>query len=134
MPTYLYACQPCGKRIETQRRIAERDDSPSCPGCGGPTERRIVATMVSVFNPYRAVAFDKESGERPMIRSRAEHEAFLRRNGYEEVGNDTSMAPRSSEELAHRRTEKLKEEAEARAQPAFEFNPDTHEATLEATP
>ena len=134
MPTYVYACPGCEKRIETHRRIAERDDCPVCTGCGGPTERRITATMVSVFNPYRAVAIDKESGERPVIRSRAEHEAFLRRNGYEEVGNDTSMAPRSQEEVAHRRVEKLKEENEARNQPAFAFNPDTHEATLEATP
>lgn len=82
--------------------------------------------MVSVFNPYRAVAEDKESGERPMIRTRAEHEAFLARNGYEEVGNDASMAPLPAEEIAYRHKEALK----AQGDTEFEFNELTHEAQL----
>lgn len=130
MPTYTYACSECGKRQEAVRRIAERDDCPKCDRCYGPTERRITATMVSVFTPYRAVAADKDSGERPLIRSKAEHESFLRRNGYEEVGTDKSMAPPSMEEFQHRRAAKLKEEAEARAVPDFNLNEDTLEATL----
>lgn len=129
MPTYVYACTACRRRIEAVRRVAGRDECPAC-ACGAPTERRIVPTMVSVFTPYRAVAFDKETGERPLIKSRAEHEAFLRRNGYEEVGNDASMAPLPQEEAAYRRKQKLKEEAEARAQPAYDFDPDTHHAQL----
>ncbi len=123
MPTYLYACPICRKRQEAVRRIADRDDSPRC--CGGVlTERRITATMVSVFTPYRAVAADKDSGERPFIRSKAEHEAFLRRNGYEEVGNDRSFAPPSHEEIAARAQDKR----------AADVPYTLNEETLEATP
>ena len=128
MPTYTYACTGCGARTEALRTIAERDDCPACPACLQRTERRITATMVSVFTPYRAVAEDKDSGERPLIRSRAEHEAFLRRNGYEEVGNDKSMAPLSQEEVKHNRAAKLKEAASDDIQ--FDFNEESHEATL----
>lgn len=135
MPTYVYACGPCKKRIETHRRIAQRDDCPPCPACGGATERQITATMVSVFSPYKAVAADKETGLRPFIKTRAEHEAFLRRNGYEEVGNDKSMAPPSREEFLAKRAAKLKEEAAAAAAvPPLDFNPDTQELSVEATP
>ena len=122
MPTYVYSCPICRKRQEAVRRIAERDDAPRC--CGGVlTERRITATMVSVFSPYQAIAADKESGERPLIRTRAEHEAFLRRNGYEEVGNDRSMAPPSAEEIAARAAEQRTEEV------PYTLNEETMEAT-----
>jgi len=123
VPTYLYFCNQCAKRQDAFRRIAERDDCPAC-ACGAATERRITATMVSVFSPYRSVAADKESGERPIIRSQAEHNAFLARNGYEEVGNDKSMAPKHPEEIAARRAVALNEQSAD----AFDFNHDTHEA------
>ena len=130
MPTYEYRCEN-GHRQDAVRRVTERDNCPPCK-CGAPTERRITPTMVSVFTPYRAVAVDKESGERPLIRSQAEHRAFLARNGYEEVGNDKSMAPLPTEEVRHRRAEKIKE---YQADPNIEYNfdPITHEATQKAT-
>lgn len=140
MPTYVYACG-CGTRTEAVRRIDDRDDCPPCRTCGGATERRITATMVAVFQPYVTPCFDKESGERMRINSASEHRAFLARNGLEEVGNDKSMAPRPPEEIAQRRREKLKElAADGIKSPSFEFDPDTHEASLttaahvEATP
>lgn len=79
--------------------------------------------MVSVFQPYKTVAWDKEQGGPITIRNRGEHEAFLKRNGYEEVGNDQSMAPLPQEEVEYRRKQALKEEA-----PVFEFDPDTQTA------
>ena len=85
-------------------------------------ERRIVAPAVQVFAGYRAVAAEKDGGERPMIRTKAEHEAFLRRNDYVEVGNDKSMAPRSNAELKAR--------AHARAQEAQTDAPTFNEADL----
>lgn len=88
-------------RQDAYRKIDERHDAPTCK-CGERTELRITATMVSVFNPYMPVAADKEDGKHRMVRTKAEHEAFLRRNGYEEVGNDKSVAPKSSEEIAER--------------------------------
>lgn len=130
MPTYVYECRSgCSKRIEAVRRIAERADAPACQ-CGSATDLRITPTMVSVFSPYRAVAEDKESGKRPVIRSKAEHEAFLRRNGYEEVGNDASMAPRLPEEIAARRAELQR----AQESTTFDFDPDTQTAQQEAAP
>lgn len=103
MPTYVYKCGECGRRQEAIRTIAERHDAPKCAACYGPTALRITATMVSVFQPYRTAAVDKDAGKRISIRNKAEHEAFLRRNGYEEVGNDPSMKPVTHEEDAERR-------------------------------
>lgn len=102
MPTYAYSCLECGKGQEAFRTIAERHDAPKCLRCYGKTELRIVPTMVAVFNAYMPVAGEKEGGERRPIRTKAEHEAFLRRNGYEEVGNDKSMAPPPREEIPER--------------------------------
>lgn len=94
MPIYRYLCK-CGKVRDEFRKIADRDNSPICHG---PMERRIVPTMVQVFTPYQAVAFD-EDGKRPFIRSSREHRDFLRRNNFEEIGNDSSMAPKPPREL-----------------------------------
>lgn len=127
IPTYEYRCTSCTKTTDAVRRIAERDEAPRCSLCYAPTVRRITATMVSVFTPYQAVAEDKDSGRRPLIKSRAEHEAFLRRNGYEEVGNDKSCAPPSAEEVAARRAEQRTEEV------TFDLNTETHEAQLQQT-
>lgn len=45
-------------------------------------------TAVSAFTPYRAIG-----GDRRWIANHDEHRAFLREFNYEEVGNDSSMAP-----------------------------------------
>ena len=131
MPVYVYRCGTCQAKGTAYRTIAERDLCPTCTQCGAATEKIITPTMVAVFTPYRAVAEDKDSGKRPIIRTRAEHDAFLRRNGYEEVGNDRSMAPRAPEEIQQRRAEKLKEEQAALEQPTFDFDPETHFAQSE---
>lgn len=131
MPTYVYRCKLCGFQGDAFRKMVDRDQAPRCLSkgpCLGETERRITATMVSVFSPYRAVAVDKETGERPQINSRAEHEAFLRRNGYEEVGNDKSMAPPSREQFMAERARKLKEQVEPAT---FDFDESTHHAQME---
>ena len=118
MPIYTFACSHCAALIDAWRAIDDRDRSPTgqCPRCGYSSvvfERQIVAPAVQVFAGYRAVAAEKDGGERPMIRTRAEHEAFLRRNDYVEVGNDKRMAPLSNEELKHRARERAKEAATA---------------------
>lgn len=125
MPIYTFRCPSCSVRQDAFRKIAERNDCPACEKCGGPTERRITATMVSVFQPYMTVAFDKETGKPMHIRNQDEHRAFLQRNGFEEVGNDPSVAPPSFEEFQARREQKLKEQA---ADPDFQFNDTTQEA------
>ena len=107
MPIYSYICSICGEKEDAFRKIAEMDDAPL--HCSTPMERRITATMIAPgFTPYRAIAVDKEVGKRPFIRSRDEHRAFLARNGYQEVGNDKSMAPPSREEIMDRKPEPAK--------------------------
>lgn len=132
MPVYEYRCMNCGKTTDAVRRVDDRDDCPHCSLCCAPTVRRITPTMISVFTPYRAVAVEKESGECPVIRNAAEHQAFLARNGYEEVGNDKSMAPLPQEEARHRRVEKIKE-MQADSGCEYTFDPVTHEAIPKPT-
>lgn len=91
MPIYRYRCGVCKRTQDEFRTIDQRDQYPACHDA---MERVIMPTMVSVFKPYTTAAIDKDRGERIVIKSQDEHRAFLRRNGYEEVGNDRSMAPR----------------------------------------
>lgn len=100
MPIYRYECPFCKHEQDEYRKISERHYAPRCHGN---MELKILPAMVSVFNTYQTVAHDKETGKPMKICSRAEHAAFLRRNGYEEVGNDRSMAPKSDEELTEAR-------------------------------
>lgn len=124
MPTYEYRCLHCSKLTEAVRRIAERDDCPRCSLCCAPTVRRITATMLASFTPYKTVVCDKEAGRPMVIRNAAEHRAFLARNGFEEVGNDRSMAPPSPEEVQQRTLEQQDLDEHT-----FNFDETTHEAT-----
>lgn len=84
MPLYRYRCE-CGRVSDEYRRVNDRDRAPECHGL---MQRVITPTMVSVFNSYLPVAAEKDGGEVRPIKNKKEHEAFLRRNGYEELGND----------------------------------------------
>lgn len=126
IPLYHYSCTACAAIGTAVRTIAERNRCPTCTQCGKATEKILTPTMVSVFTPYTTVAHDKETGRVVQIRDQAEHRSFLARNGYEEVGNDKSMAPLSEEEHAHRRAEKLKDQGS----PVFDFDETTHHAQL----
>lgn len=44
--------------------------------------------VVPDINPYNTVAADKETGKRVHVAGRKQHREFLRRNGYEEIGNE----------------------------------------------
>ena len=59
--------------------------------------RVITPTMVSVFNGYVPIAAEKEDGSIRPIRNKKEHEAFLNRNGYEELGNEAPKILRREE-------------------------------------
>lgn len=126
MPLYRYFCKICRARRDEFRKIDARDDAPTCHDRR--MQRLIMPTMVATFAPYTTVAYDKETGKRMKIRTQDEHRAFLARNGYEEVGNDQSMAPLPTEEVAYQRRQKLKEER-SNPEPDFEFDTSTHEAT-----
>lgn len=110
MPLYTYKCDSCGKPHEAVRTIDTRHDSPIC--CGTPTRKTLNRPFVRVFTPYRTVALDQERGKCLDINSIEEHQAFLRRNGYEEVGDDPSMAPPPVEEVAEKQDRERKELAQ----------------------
>lgn len=44
--------------------------------------------IIKDIEPYKTVAAEKATGKQIRIGSRREHKEFLRRNGYEEIGND----------------------------------------------
>lgn len=53
-------------------------------------------TVFGDLPEYRTAAADKATGKRMVIGGRRQHREFLRRNGYEEVGNEY-VAPRREE-------------------------------------
>lgn len=66
----------------------------------GPRHNADAAPMVIGDLPeYRTAAADKAMGKRMVIGGRRQHREFLRRNNYEEVGNERVMPRR--EELSH---------------------------------
>lgn len=87
MPLYSYACD-CGAKTEAYRTVKSRKRGPK--HCEKPMQLEITGThyIQGSFTPYQAIGRG-----RPVIKTRAEHQAYLRRNGYEEVGNDPSFAP-----------------------------------------
>lgn len=87
MPLYAYVCD-CGHRAEEYRTVKSRKRGPK--HCGKTMKIEITGThqLIGVFQPYRAIGRG-----RPWISTRKEHRDYLRQNGYEEVGNDSSMAP-----------------------------------------
>lgn len=72
-------------------------------------EKKSGIQIIPDIEPYKAVATDVATGKPPVITSRSRHREFLRRNGYEEVGNEM---PRSN--LPEPRLKGLKEELAAR--------------------
>lgn len=61
---------------------------PQC-SCFGIMRRLIEAPMVAPdIGAYQAVAIDVATGKPPVINSRSAHRDFLKRNGYQEVGNE----------------------------------------------
>ncbi len=105
MPTYAWRCNSCGREFEAWSKIAQRDEPQY--HCETQATRILNAPMVApLFESYRAIGRG-----RPWIRTKTEHKAYLRENNYEEVGNDSSMAPpkMSDEEFRHHQSAHLKE-------------------------
>ena len=96
--------------MDAHRRVEDRNEAPECHG---PMQRVLTSFRVSVFQPYVTVCHDKDSGKPMRIRNRSDHEAFLRRNGLEEVGNDRRYAPKSEEEVAHSHKQQKQESESA---------------------
>lgn len=84
---YEYQCEKCGEKKEAVRSVKNRRRAPK--HCGKSMTLQVTASyhVWGVFEPYRAIGRG-----RPMINTRQQHKNYLRQNGYEEVGNDQSMA------------------------------------------
>lgn len=63
--------------------------------------------IIKDIDPYKPVAADKETGERPVIGGRRQHRDFLRKNGYFEIGN-SFVEPRREESSASDRVADIK--------------------------
>lgn len=87
MPLYEYECD-CGTKKEAVRTVANRRRAPK--HCGKSMTLQVTASyhVWGAFHEYRAIGRG-----RPLIKTRQQHKDYLRQNGYEEVGNDQSMAP-----------------------------------------
>lgn len=110
MSTYLYECPKCAKRFDVIKPMAE--SSRTEYHCATEAQRVFTAPhVIGVFEPYRSMGPDRQ-----WIHTRQEHKDFLRRYGYEEVGNDPSMAPPdiSDAEFEYNRDQQLKELARDR--------------------
>jgi putative FmdB family regulatory protein len=90
MPLYSFCCPDCGKIESVFRKIDERNNSLHCSYCFREDIPRIIeAPMVAPdIGAYQAVAVDVATGKAPVINSRSSHREFLKRNGYQEVGNE----------------------------------------------
>jgi putative FmdB family regulatory protein len=44
MPIYEFKCEKCGEEFETMSKVSDRDSSPECKKCKGPTKRKISKT------------------------------------------------------------------------------------------
>lgn len=87
MPIYPHHCESCGSETEVYRTIKDIDDAPL--HCKKPMTRTIGRThVIADIQPYTTVAADKETKKRVRINSRSQHREFLRKNGYEELGNE----------------------------------------------
>lgn len=88
MPLYDLRCADCGTEDERVIPLADYHKAIPC-GCGGAMFRVIRPLQImGDIEPYQAVAVDVATGKPPIITSRAQHREFLKRNGYEEVGNE----------------------------------------------
>jgi hypothetical protein len=84
-------CDTCANEEDIFRPLARIDELPDC--CGVTMHRKICAPMVIAdIQPYQSMGIDVATGKAPVITSRSEHRAYLRRNGYVEVGNEMPKA------------------------------------------
>lgn len=91
-------CSKCGSFFKNWRLdIVECCGKPmsilSEPKLGGVKPTKLVHYIQPDIHPYQAMAHD-HTGKAPMITSRKEHREFLKRNGYQEIGNEMPKATR----------------------------------------
>jgi len=50
MPTYVYACEECGKTYEVNASIKEKEEGlkPNCPQCFSDRSRQVITTSFSI--------------------------------------------------------------------------------------
>jgi hypothetical protein len=111
-PLYEYQCK-CGHACEEWRTVAtRRTQAPKHCGKRMPIQVTGNYSVWGAFQEYQAIGRGK-----PIIKTRQQHRDYLRQNNYEEVGNDSSMAPpelhMSEAEIAYLTARKRREELAA---------------------
>ena len=106
MPTYDFHCNGCDKDFVWVSSISQMDEA-ACPGCGAtkPDVERVfdkqsAPHVQADILPY----FDHGAGRR--FNSRAERQAWMKGNGYEEIGNDRTYMGEQKELLERCREKK----------------------------
>ena len=106
MINYSYRCK-CGYEQDEFKKMVDHAKGPI--HCGEVMSQVLSPFSVRVFTPYNTAAVDKESSKCMKIINQNEHNAFLRRNELEEVGDDKSMAPPPVEEIKEKQNRERKE-------------------------
>lgn len=79
------------------------------PGSNHPDDVPSGVQIIRDIEPYRTAASDIASdGKRPVISTRGRHRAFLRDNGYAEVGNEMPVSGRLEGMSRERRIEDIR--------------------------
>lgn len=87
MPNYTVECAICEKARIIFRSLSEHGNWPIC--CGWMMHQVVQPPqLVRDIEPYRAVASDIATGKAPIISGRRQHNEFMKRNNYVELGNE----------------------------------------------
>ena len=101
---YEYECQTCFQKIEARRTIAEMNDCPQCPKCGGDSEKRIFTPSMNEWPEwdvnYKCIATGEE------ITSMAQRKRVMKENGLVDCAE---FNPPDFDKLAEQQEEFLRE-------------------------
>lgn len=87
MPTYEYACKPCGHRFDVIKPMARYDWPEACAKCGLEAERLISATSIdSTAGDWNRIEFNPALGQ--WTKGWGQARKIAKARGMEEVGNE----------------------------------------------
>ena len=88
MPVYPYECTDCFHTFDVSKRIANIDDSESCPACNSETTSRNISTKTSFFgaDQWDVAAFDPVFGQ--VVKNNNHRRQLAKERNWTEVGNE----------------------------------------------
>lgn len=79
MPLYEYACLSCERHTDAYRSVAERNDAPACPCCGGRTRK-----VISLSRPIGDMAPYYDENLEAFVKSRQHRKVLMKERGVSE--------------------------------------------------